>query len=72
MGQQKIQNMFIRAEGGCFHLTPGGWVGLLNTPRNTHTQLNRTHLPSQLLSRSLHNLLAELRTLDSTISFSFQ
>lgn len=35
MGQQKIQNMLIKGEGKCFYLTPGGWVGVLNTPRNT-------------------------------------
>lgn len=42
MGQQKIQNMFIRGEGGCCHLTPGGQAGLLNTPRNTHTHTHTT------------------------------
>lgn len=36
MGQQKVQNMLIKGEDGCFLLTPDGWVGLLKTPRNTH------------------------------------
>jgi len=37
MGQQKVQNLLVKREGGCFHLTLDGWLGILKTPRNTHT-----------------------------------
>lgn len=56
MGQQKIQNMLIKGEGKYFHLTPGVWVGLMNTPRNTHNftgpTFNHSSTPFQIFALS--------------------
>lgn len=34
---KKDPSMLVKGEGGCFHLTAGGWVRLPKSPRSTHT-----------------------------------